>query len=234
MSGLLDWVHKVGGQTAETTTSVVETTATAAASFVATIRKDWPAMIQILDSKIANTQAEPAAAEEQRRILAFDVHGVDGETKGGTSAKLEKARTECERLRRILEDLRAARAEAVTRQNTDEAEAERAAEAKRRKEAVAAHQRMMAAVRDAEKAMDDAAVALAAAHDAKNEFCRVRPPSHSGDVIFAAWGALEPCLRFKFRSFGLKPPPFMTADQANWSDYFPGLARLGLEDGATD
>jgi hypothetical protein len=234
MSGLLDWVHKVGRQTAETTTSVVETTATVAASFVATIRKDWPAMIQILDSKIANTQAELVAAEEQRRTLAFDAHATDGETKSGAATRLKAANAECERLQRTIADLRAARAEAVKRQNTDEAEAERAAEAEKRREAIAAHRKMLTAVRNAEKALDDAAAALAVAQDAKNEFCRVRPPSHSGDVVFAAWGTLPHCINFKLRGFGLRPPMFMSADQAHWERYFPDLARLGLEDGAKD
>lgn len=200
----------------------------AAASVIATLRKDWLKVIQIIDSKIAAARAELEAVEAQRQALAFDAYG-EGEAKGGATAKLKTANADCDRLQRTIDDLQAARAEAVKRQEGDEAEAERAAEAKRRAEARAAHAKMMAAIEKSEKAIDDAAVALAAARDAKNEFCRAWPPKHFDDVIFGAWDAVNPCIRFKLREFGMKPPMMMTAGQANWVAYFPGLARLGLD-----
>ncbi|MFZ5791860.1 MAG: hypothetical protein ACOY3L_14305 [Pseudomonadota bacterium] len=203
-----------------------------ATTAIATLTKDYRKMIETLDNRITQAEQTVAIAEAKRRTAAFEAS--EDEDNVAAQKRLQTASAELEKAQKRLDDLKAAREEAATRADRQDRETAEQTEAKRKAEAAAAHKKMMAAVRKAEKAVDDAAAALAAARDAKNEFCRAWPPRGSGDVIFAAWNALDPCLRYKLRGFGLKPPPFMTADQSNWMQHFPDLARLGLEDAARE
>lgn len=210
--------------------SAARNTHLAAAAAVATITRNYEMMIQTIDTKISDTTLEIDRLEAQRRLLAFDA----AEAGDGTSKKLDTANGNLEKQRGKLSDLQAARAEAVARQEVKEREAAALSESERKTRALAAHRDMIAAVVKAEKAIDDAALALEAAREAKNAFMVAWPPMYANDIVSSAWGALKACISFKLKHFGYAWPMFMTADQSHWAAYFPSAERLGLIDPAAD
>lgn len=183
-------------------------------------------MIDLIEQKIEACKGRLSHLEEQRRELAADA--VDADIDLVSAPKLTSVNREIIKETQRLTDLHAAKAAAAARLEAEQRRLDALSEADRRKVALAAHKKLLSAVATAEKALDDAAVALAAAHEAKNSFARAWPPRSGHDVIFTAWNALPACIGYKLQRFSHSKPALMTEDQSHWLAYFPSAERIGL------